>query len=178
MSWEVEPAKEVLQLRAFAHPVRLRMLSLLRARTASATQLAGELGIATGSASYHLHTLAAAGLVEVAEERVRRGGTERLYRLARPPSELPFGQQDRREFAQSALAEARRRLALADLSAPSTVGDGEHWLDPRDWSELVQRQRQLMAELTERARPRGNAGTVPVSMTVLWFGLRGDDRDE
>lgn len=148
------------------------MLSLLRARTASATQLAGELGIATGSASYHLRTLSAAGLVEIAEERVRRGGTERFYRLARRPSELPFGEQDRLEFAKSALAEANRKLAQADLSAPSTVGDGEYWLDPHDWSELVERERQLMTELTQLARPRGTAGTVAVSMTVLWYRLR------
>lgn len=171
---------DVGQLRAFAHPVRLRLLSLLRARTASATQLAGELGIATGSASYHLRTLAAAGLIEVAEERKHRGGTERIYQLARPPSELPFGERDRREFATSAMAEARRKLARADLSAPSTVGDGEVWLDPREWAEFVERQRQLMSELTRRARPRGTVGTVPVSMTVLWYALRlehGDGSD-
>jgi DNA-binding transcriptional ArsR family regulator len=109
-------------LRAFAHPVRLRILSLLGGRALSATQLAAELGIAHGSASYHLRRLAAAGLVELAEERVRRGGTERSYRLAVPAALRGFDQQDRREFAESALAEARRRIGLADLSAPTTVG--------------------------------------------------------
>jgi DNA-binding transcriptional ArsR family regulator len=167
-------------LRAFAHPVRLRMLSLLRGRALSATQLASELGIAHGSASYHLRQLAAAGLVELAAERVRRGGKERTYRLAQPAALRGFGQQDRREFAESALVEARRRLVLADLSAPSTVGDAEFWLDPSSWAELVERARQLMSELSGRAQPAGTAGTMPVSMTVLWFalsdrGLKPDD---
>lgn len=164
-------------LRAFAHPARLRMLSLLRGRALSATQLAAELGIAHGSASYHLRQLASAGLVELAEQRVRRGGKERTYRLAQPARLRGFGTQDRREFAESALVEARRRLALADLSVPSTVGDAELWLDPSAWAELVERVRQLMSELSGQARPAETPGTRPVSMTVLWFALhdRGQD---
>jgi DNA-binding transcriptional ArsR family regulator len=163
-------------LRAFAHPVRLRMLSLLRGRELSATQLAGELGIAHGSASYHLRQLASAGLVELAEQRVRRGGKERTFRLAHPPGLRGFDQQDRREFAESALVEARRRLAFADLAQPSTVGDAEVWLDLAVWAELVERARQLMSEMSSRAQPARTPGTRPVSMTVLWFALA--DRDQ
>ena len=151
------------------------MLSLLQGRALSATQLAAELGIAHGSASYHLRQLASASLVELAAQRVRRGGTERIYRLAQPASLQGFDQQDRREFADSALAEARRRLALADLSVPSTVGDAEVWLDPDGWAELVERARQLMGELSSRAQPAGTPGTRRVSMTVLWFALAHDD---
>ncbi len=164
-------------LRAFAHPVRLRMLSLLSGRVLSATELGAELGIAHGSASYHLRQLAAAGLVELAEQRVRRGGTERKYRLAHSASLTGFDQQDRREFAASALAEARRRLPLADLTVPSTVGDAEVWLDAAAWAELVERARLLMAELSGRARPAGTPGTRLVSMTVLWFALNDGDQE-
>jgi hypothetical protein len=67
--------------------------------------------------------------------------------------------------------EARRRLALADLSAASTVGDAEFWLDPAAWAELVERARQLMGDLSGRAQPAGTPGTRPVCMTVLWFAL-------
>jgi DNA-binding transcriptional ArsR family regulator len=164
-------------LRVFAHPVRLRMLSLLSGRALSATELAAELRIAHGSASYHLRQLAAAGLVQLAEQRVRRGGTERRYRLANSPSLTGFDQQDRREFAASALAEARRRLPLADLSAPSTVGDAEVWIDPAAWAELVERARQLMAELSSRAQPAGTPGTRQVSITALWFAV-GEGENE
>jgi DNA-binding transcriptional ArsR family regulator len=164
-------------LRVFAHPVRLRMLSLLSGRALSATQLAAELRIAHGSASYHLRQLAAAGLVELAEQKVRRGGTERTYRLAQPPSLSGFSQQDRREFADSALVAARNRLRRADLSAPSTVGDAEVWLDQAAWAELVERERHLMADLAGRAKPAGTPGTRPVSMTVLWFALTDDEKE-
>ncbi len=52
------------QLRALAHPVRLRMLGLLRAEgPATATTLASRLGLNSGATSYHLRQLATHGFV-------------------------------------------------------------------------------------------------------------------
>jgi len=143
----------------------------------SASDLAAALGIAHGSASYHLRQLASAGLVELAEQTMPRGGTERTYRLAQPAALRGFAQQDRREFAESALVEARRRLAHADLSAPSTVGDGEFWLESAAWSELVEQARRLTSDLSGRALPAGTPGAQRVSMTLLWFALSDDDHE-
>jgi hypothetical protein len=56
------------------------------------------------------------------------------------------------------------------------VGDAEVWLDLAAWAELVERARQLMAEVSSRAQPAGTPGTRPVSMTALWFAL--DDGEE
>ena len=56
-------------LRALAHPLRLRLLGLLRAEGPStATRLAERVGESSGSASYHLRRLAAAGFVEEVPE--------------------------------------------------------------------------------------------------------------
>ena len=67
-------------LRAFAHPFRLRVLSLLTGAAMSAAEVARELGTTQANASYHLRRLHAVGLLEVAEEVSIRGGKARRYR--------------------------------------------------------------------------------------------------
>ena len=84
MSLEVE-GQQVAALRARAHPLRLRMLSLLTGAAMSAAELGRELGVSQALASYHLRQLADAEVVELAEQRSRRGGRERRYRYRVPP---------------------------------------------------------------------------------------------
>ena len=60
-------------------PVRQRVLQALR-DPSSATQLADELGLTRQQVNYHVRTLERAGLVELVEERRRRGCTERIVR--------------------------------------------------------------------------------------------------
>ena len=72
-----EPARVRLAL----SPVRRRLLERL-AEPASATQLAAELGLPRQRVNYHVRRLEAAGLVELVEERPRRGFTERVLRSA------------------------------------------------------------------------------------------------
>jgi DNA-binding transcriptional ArsR family regulator len=58
------------ELRALAHPVRLRMLGLLRIDgPATATSLAARLGLNSGATSYHLRQLAQHGFVVDDPER-------------------------------------------------------------------------------------------------------------
>jgi DNA-binding transcriptional ArsR family regulator len=60
-------------------PVRARMLAEL-AEPASATALAGRLGLARQKVNYHLHALERHGLVELVEERRKGNVTERIMR--------------------------------------------------------------------------------------------------
>ena len=71
---------DVSSLRAMAHPVRLRMLSVLTGTAMSAADLARTLDISHANASYHLRQLADAGEVVEAGEQKIRGGTAKLYR--------------------------------------------------------------------------------------------------
>ena len=58
-------APDAVALRALAHPVRLRLLSLLRIEGPStATALAARLGLNSGATSYHLRLLARHGFSE------------------------------------------------------------------------------------------------------------------
>jgi len=66
------------EVRALAHPLRLRMLESLMDGPATASMLARELGESSGATSYHLRALAAAGLI--VEELDRRKGRERWWK--------------------------------------------------------------------------------------------------
>lgn len=66
-------------LRALAHPVRVQLLGELRKNGAStATRLGERLAISSGTASYHLRQLGAAGFV--AEDTERGNARERWWR--------------------------------------------------------------------------------------------------
>ncbi len=68
-------------LKALAHPVRLRMLELLRLEgPATSTTLALQLGLNTGATSYHLRQLALHGFI--VEDEERGNGRDRWWRAA------------------------------------------------------------------------------------------------
>jgi DNA-binding transcriptional ArsR family regulator len=68
-------------LRALAHPLRVRILGLLRSRgPATATILGERLGESSGATSYHLRVLAEHGFV--VDEPTRNRGRERWWRAA------------------------------------------------------------------------------------------------
>ena len=89
--------REVSAMRATAHPLRLRILSLLTGAEMSAAEVARELEVTHANASYHLRLLADAGLlVEAGEEKIR-GGVAKRYRhpwqdatLGRAPPPRPL----------------------------------------------------------------------------------------
>lgn len=98
-------------MRALAHPLRLRILGLLRSGgPQSVGMLAEATGVASGSVSYHLSTLAKHGFVVPAPE-FERDGRERWWRAAHEMtswrSEEFIDDPDRREAA-----EAMRRTVL------------------------------------------------------------------
>ncbi|WP_432889281.1 ArsR/SmtB family transcription factor [Kribbella sp. CA-245084] len=72
-----EPEKVRLAL----SPIRRQLLELLR-EPASATQVAATLDLPRQRVNYHLRELEKAGLVELVEERQRRGFTERILRAS------------------------------------------------------------------------------------------------
>lgn len=72
------------QLRALADDVRVRIVTSLRERAQSTTELAEEVGLAKGTVSHHLKVLESAGLIRVVRTRKVRAMTESIYgRVAR-----------------------------------------------------------------------------------------------
>jgi DNA-binding transcriptional ArsR family regulator len=81
MASSVAVLSEQPQLRAVLSPLRRHMLLLLR-EPDSAAGLARRLGVARQKVNYHLRALEGAGLVELVEERRRRGFIERVVRAS------------------------------------------------------------------------------------------------
>ena len=73
----IELLSDPEQIRAALAPMRRQLLERLR-QPASATELAAELGTSRQRISYHLRALEEAGLLELVEERRRRGCVERI----------------------------------------------------------------------------------------------------
>ncbi len=166
-------------LRALAHPLRLRMLSLLTGADLSAAEIARELGVSHANASYHLRFLLDAGELEVVGEERIRGGIAKRYRHPwrredRP--ERPEGDpQERAEaaelFVQAAAEELRRRYAQRLPDSHGLVTDAELWVAPEVYAEARELLAQASALLHDNARPPRSEGAEPVSLSVFAFEL-------
>jgi DNA-binding transcriptional ArsR family regulator len=162
-----------IPLRAFAHPLRLQILSLLTGSAMSAAEVAREIGGTQANASYHLRQLYDAGLLDVAEEVSVRGGRAKRYRhdpsvgsrLSGP------GTSERLALAAALSEELRRRTLLRDTGRPAPMTDAELWVDPDLWRDICDRVTTAMTELHDAARPPRSPGTVRTSTTVSMFTM-------
>jgi len=71
--------------KALAHPLRVRILSILEQRSATPKELGLELGVPLGNVSYHVRALRDHGFLELERTRVVRGALEHRYRLTTRP---------------------------------------------------------------------------------------------
>jgi DNA-binding transcriptional ArsR family regulator len=162
-------------LRAIAHPVRLRILSLLTGSAMSAAEVARELDLTHANASYHLRFLAEAGeVVEAGEEKIR-GGVAKKYR--HPWQEVSgvrdprVTDEDRALYIRAMAEEMVRRYGERLPGTPGSMTDAELWVTPEVWSralELVERASHLVH--AEAKRPRAD-GTVRMNMTTAVFRM-------
>ena len=164
-------ADDIAALRSTAHPLRLRILSLLTAAELSAAEVARELDVTHANASYHLRVLLDAGEVVVAGEERIRGGVAKRYR--HPWREVEHGGRARGVDVRTMAHELVRRMDLRDPGTRATFTDAELWVAPEVW----QRALSLLVEASElvhaEARPPRSEGTRPVNVTVAAFGMTG-----
>ncbi|GEP38961.1 hypothetical protein NPS01_26240 [Nocardioides psychrotolerans] len=162
-------ADDITALRSTAHPLRLRILSLLTGAELSAAEVARELGVAHANASYHLRVLLDAGEVVVAGEERIRGGVAKRYR--HPWREEDHAGRRRGVDVRTMAHEMVRRTELRDPTAKANFTDAELWVEPEVW----QRALSLLVEASElvhaEARPPRTEGTRLVSVTVAAFGM-------
>jgi len=71
--------------KALAHPLRTRILAVLEDRTASPSELAGELDASLGVVSYHVRRLEALGFLKLVRREPRRGAVEHYYTATSRP---------------------------------------------------------------------------------------------
>jgi DNA-binding transcriptional ArsR family regulator len=170
MSSGVADRDRVVSLRSLAHPVRLRMLSLLTGAPMSAAEVARELGLTHANASYHLRQLLAAGqLVEAGEESIRGGRAKRYRYDVDAPGATAHDPGQRISFFQALAAELIRRSAEMDPGRPQTSTDAELWVEPEAWTAFRETVSAASTALHGAARAPRTAGTWHVSATMSAF---------
>jgi DNA-binding transcriptional ArsR family regulator len=170
------------QMRALAHPLRMRIRELLTQSPSTATRLAREIGESTGSTSYHLRALARAELIE--EDADRGTGRERWWRR-RPPTflQVPTGAADPEGRAletqmwgdmvdrdDEALARFFEHLPEmeTDWRRAATIANWNAWLTPDEAIGLAERIAEVVVQhRDEAARNRPSAARVFVSFRAL-----------
>ncbi|MBX4906055.1 MULTISPECIES: helix-turn-helix domain-containing protein [Rhizobium] len=163
---------EPTALKALAHPVRLRMLGMLRIDgPATATQLAARLGLNSGATSYHLRQLAQYGFIEEAPHGSRR---DRWWRARHELTSVPASETQGEAldldvaFNQAALslqvgqmqqaleeyaelpAKWRKATAADDIIIPMTAEKAE---------ALTKRLSDIILEAMREAPPLGEAAS-------------------
>jgi DNA-binding transcriptional ArsR family regulator len=159
-------------LRVLAHPLRLRLLSLLGSGPLSAAEAARDLGDTQANISYHLRRLHEAGLVEVAEEVNIRGGRAKRYRHDPASGEgLGRGEPGLQDLMGAMAAELTRRAALHAPGTPATFTDAEFWVSDPAWKRVTALVREAGIVLADAAEKPGAAGTRRISATLALFEL-------
>ena len=137
-------------LRAYAHPVRLALIGLLRSEGPLTATRAGELlGESSGTCSFHLRQLAKYGLVE---EAAGGTGREKPWRATAQLTDVPTGTDDPElaaggELLRSVLAQQHyARLTRWFNRAPE---------EPAPWQEAAQFTDRLLYVTAEELSELG-----------------------
>jgi DNA-binding transcriptional ArsR family regulator len=162
----------ISSMRAVAHPVRLRILSLLTAQALSAAEVARALELTHANASYHLRLLHDAGELVVESEEKIRGGMAKRYRYVvhAKPSAAPVATEDLIGYVHAIGTEVTRRV-VDRRKAPSHWVDIETWVEPEVWEEALALANRASELLHASARPVGAEGAVHVSYSGMAFRM-------
>lgn len=156
-------------LKALAHPMRLRMLGMLRIDgPATASGLAARLGLNSGATSYHLRQLALHGFIE---EDAERGSKRDRWWRARHETTHYLTKDAEGEALEVGLAFERAALnwqfkqmqaaldRYPDLTAAwrqaSTASDYTMVMTADAAAELVEKMQALLVEASAAAPPLG-----------------------
>jgi predicted ArsR family transcriptional regulator len=173
------------QLRALTHPVRLRILGILRTEgPTTATALAQRLGLNTGATSYHLRQLAQHGFIVDDEERGT--GRERWWRAAHASTRTDLEQfpepADREAldaylqsvvvvYTQLMQAAVEERSTLSDeWRNASTLSDWRCRLNPEQARRLIDVVSETIEEF-EQAEELSADDPDGVPYTIMFHGF-------
>lgn len=159
-------------VKALAHPLRLRILSVLERRSASPKEIADELDFPLTHVSYHVRQLAGLGLIKLVRTRQVRGAIEHHYRLEAQPRISNEAWREAPEVAKQTLVGAVLGQTSTQVNAAAAQGgfsrDGAHLsrlqleLDEQGWHETARLMDDLLSDLEriqEGARSRTEAHT-------------------
>lgn len=171
-------------LRGLAHPLRMRILGLLRTEgPATATSLAARLGESSGTTSWHLRCLADYGFIE--EDTGRGNRRDRWWRSVHESTYIPVEDLVADPETAGALAVFQHEQVGAYYRKAATfVSQAQTW--SREWMEAsdlsdwelrltpaeAKRLYREIHEVVERYRRERQPGDEPVSVQLQLFPRR------
>jgi DNA-binding transcriptional ArsR family regulator len=168
-------------LKALSHPVRLRMLGLLRGDgPATASSLATRLGLNSGATSYHLRQLHQHGFV--VDDPDRGNGRERWWKAAhqstraRPDGDSADAREASDAFAQSVGIVHTEQLQHALEELPTMPQEWRRATTTSDWGLRLtpERARELMRAVSAvvdgwEEDPEGTSGAESYVLQLHTF---------
>jgi DNA-binding transcriptional ArsR family regulator len=168
-------------VRVGSHPTKSILMTILHERVASQKELAELTGESIGSISHHMRELKKDGLVEVVDERQRRGAVEYFYRatlmtILGDEDMAALTLEERQAFGAMVV-----QLIMGDFSRSASTGllsrrsnthltRNRQAVDEQGWDELTKAMRLAMDtvfEIEERSAARlAESGEDPISSCV------------
>lgn len=173
-------------IKAYAHPLRLQILSLLDNRVASPKEIAAELDTPLPNTAYHVRQLASLGLVELVKRTARGGAIEHHYTASvRPiiPDDVWADLPDivKRAYNSGVLQQAIPQL-LAAADAGGFMAEDSHFtrtpgrLDAKGWRAIsrelmktFERIQKLRDESEARLRADPDQEAITASVIMAFF---------
>jgi predicted transcriptional regulator len=144
--------------KGMSHPDRANALKIFNERTASANEIAEELGLDVKQISYHVKRLLELELIEWVDEKRRRGAYETFYRAVERPlvsdEEWDAIPEDRRPGLVGEFFQAIIDQGVEAIRAGTVGNDSKFWIGPTPMSGDEQLLEELVAlhnEVHERA---------------------------
>jgi DNA-binding transcriptional ArsR family regulator len=172
--------------KALAHPLRMRILAALEERTASPSELAGELNASLGVVSYHVRRLVAFGFVEPVRRVPRRGAVEHYYTTTTRPripdaiwgaaprvvqqATIMTALQQIGSYVTAAAAEGGFEPSECHLTrSPLTVDEQGFTALAHELEALTTRIQKIEADSKERLAHTDHEGEQPATVVLMLF---------
>ena len=187
----LDPRADAAALKALTHPLRIRMLGMLRMDgPATASELAVRTGESSASTSYHLRVLAKYAFIAEAEHR---DGRERRWKAVHEVTSWSNAAMAGSDEAQAFVDVARRaQLDHLERSLVRHQEDlaagrlGDEWREASGFTDLVARLTpEALTELSETfsravaelaARDEGDPRAEQVVLFTAGLAVRPEDR--
>jgi DNA-binding transcriptional ArsR family regulator len=173
-------------VKALAHPLRVRILSMLDESVLSPTQMATELEVPIGNVSYHTRQLLELGLIKLVRETPRRGAVEHHYTAEARPLITDEAWRNTPEIVRRAMVGATLEESAKAVNAAALTGgfsrDGAHVsrmptpLDEQGWDEIsrtleatVKRIQEIAEASQQRLRANDHQGETHGTTVMMFF---------
>lgn len=173
-------------VKALAHPLRVRILSMLDESVLSPSEIADRLDVPIGNVSYHVRQLADLGLIKLVRETPRRGAVEHHYTAEARPLITDKAWREAPEIVRRAMVGAALEEAGNAVNSAAITGgfsnDGAHVsripasLDERGWKQFsaeleatMKRLRKIAEASEQRLKKSGHEGELHATAVMMLF---------